>query len=58
MKCWLADKPTRSRSKAPKDRRQGEALLRAVQERMPHYPIDDAFVRALPNELRPYLSII
>jgi hypothetical protein len=55
-KCWLADKPTRSRSKAPKDRRQGEALLRAVQERLPHYPIDDAFVRALPNELRPYLS--
>jgi hypothetical protein len=57
-KCWLADKPTRSRSKAPKDRRQGEALLRAVQERLPHYPIDDAFVRALPNELRPYLSCI
>ena len=57
-KCWLADKPTRSRLKAPKDRRQGEVLLRAVRERMPHYPMDDAFARALPRELGSYFSSI
>ncbi len=41
--------------KREKDRRQGEALLAAVRERMPHYPLDDAFRRELPPELGRYL---
>jgi hypothetical protein len=53
-KCWLADKPTRNRLKSTKDRRQGDAVLRAVRERMPHYPMDAAFIRELPSELAAY----
>ena len=32
---------------------QGSALLDAVVESMPHYPLDEAFVASLPNELTP-----
>lgn len=55
-KCWLADKPSRNTLKAPKDRRQGEALLAAIREFMPHYPLDTAFAQTLPRELIPYLE--
>lgn len=55
-KCWLADKPTRNRLKVDKDRRQGLALLGAIRERMPHYPIDPTFVNELPPELVRYLD--
>lgn len=55
-KLWLADKPTRDPLKKRKDRRQGLALLGAVAEAMPHYPIDAAFREGLPEELRPCLA--
>lgn len=55
-KRWLADKPSRDPLKKPKDRRQAEAVWQAVREKMPHYPIDDAFVAALPAELRPVMA--
>lgn len=55
-KLWLADKPTRDPLKRPKDRRQGKALLDAVAEAMPHYPLDDAFRDGLPGELSPYFD--
>jgi hypothetical protein len=55
-KCWLADKPSRNTLKAPKDRRQGEALLAAIREFMPHYPLDTDFAQTLPRELIPYLE--
>lgn len=54
-KLWLADKKERSRLKVDKDRRQGQLLLDAVRRLMPHYPLDDAFIRSVPSELRPYL---
>ena len=54
-KCWLADKPARNRLKSTKDRRQGDGVLRAVRERMPHYPMDAAFIRELPSELAAYV---
>lgn len=50
-KIWLADQPTRNVLKRDKDRKQGIALLGAVAEAMPHYPLDEAFVAALPAEL-------
>lgn len=56
QKCWLADKAGRNPLKAPKDRRQGQALLAAIRERMPHYPLDAAFAADLPTELRRYLN--
>lgn len=53
-KLWLADKPGRSALKAPKDRKQGEALLQAIPLAMPRFPLDEAFLAALPDELRRY----
>jgi hypothetical protein len=54
-KLWLADKPTRNPLKSRKDRKQGHALLQAVRERMPHFPLDVEFANALPPQLVPYL---
>jgi hypothetical protein len=51
QKLWLAEKPGRNPLKKPKDQKQGELLLRAIQERMPHYPLDDSFRTALPEPL-------
>jgi hypothetical protein len=50
-KLWLADKPTRNPLKREKDRKQGTALLDAVSEAMPHYPLDQAFESEIPAEL-------
>lgn len=55
-KCWLAEKPGRNPLKAPKDRRQGRALLAVIRDRMPHFPIDAAFAADLPPELSIYLD--
>ena len=56
QKLWLAEKPTRNPLKKTKDAKQGNLLLNAVQERMPHYPLDDAFREELPPELRGYFD--
>lgn len=50
-KLWLADKPSRKATKREKDRSQGEAVLAAVRDHMPAYPMDAAFVRTLPAAL-------
>lgn len=56
-KLWLSKRPKRIREgKAPKDAAQGKMLLKAIQEFMPHYPIDDDFVQSLPTALRPILD--
>ena len=56
-KLWLADKPERKATKRPKDRKQGEALLDLVKDRMPiSYPLDIDFVLDLPDELRSYFD--
>jgi len=52
-KLWLADKPSRNPLKREKDRKQGRAVLAAVAEAMPHYPLDDAFAATIPPELEP-----
>jgi hypothetical protein len=52
-KLWLSARSKRIRDgKAPKDSAQGKTLLRAVQDFMPHYPMDEAFVASLPQALR------
>ena len=56
QKLWLAEKPTRNPLKRPKDRRQGEALLKTIASSMPHYRLDDAFGAALPVELAPHFD--
>lgn len=55
-KLWLAAKPSRHPLKRPKDRKQGLALLDAIAEAMPHYPLDDAFVASLPPELASHFA--
>lgn len=54
-KLWLADKKERNPLKVDKDRRQGALLLDAVRKYMPHYPLDESFLRQVPDELRRYL---
>lgn len=49
---WLADKQERNRRKVAKDRAHGSLLLEVVRRAMPHYPLDDAFLREVPDELR------
>lgn len=51
QKLWLSRKPGRDPLKRPKDERQGLALLDAVDEAMPQYPLDDEFEGQLPAEL-------
>ncbi|TCM15406.1 hypothetical protein EDF56_11086 [Novosphingobium sp. PhB165] len=55
-KLWMAAQAKRNPLKRPKDRMQGLALLDAVAEAMPHYPLDEAFIAALPGELAPFFE--
>lgn len=56
QKLWMAKKPGRNPQKKPKDRKQGMALLDAVRQTMPHYPLDSAFFDALPEALKPHFE--
>lgn len=56
QKLWLAEKPSRNPLKKPKDAKQGALLLSAIDERMPHFPLDDAFRDELPSELTPHFD--
>ncbi len=53
-KLWLGDQQKRNIFKRKKDTQQGNAVLSAVAEAMPQYPIDPAFVATIPPELQPY----
>lgn len=53
-KLWLGAQAKRNPLKRRKDTVQGTALLDAVAEAMPHYPLDDAFAATIPEELRAY----
>ena len=55
-KLWMAGQAKRNPLKRPKDQKQGEGLLDAITLNMPHYPLDAAFVGALPAELKPYFE--
>lgn len=54
-KSWLSEKPTRDRKKFEKDRKQAEALAKAVIEFMPGFRVDAAFRTQVPDELRSHL---
>jgi hypothetical protein len=53
QKLWMAGQSKRDALKRPKDRKQGLALLNAVDAAMPQFPLDAAFEGALPQELAP-----
>ena len=53
-KLWLGAQAKREPLKRRKDTVQGMALLDAVAEAMPHYPLGEAFSSSLPEDLMPY----
>lgn len=53
-KLWLGNQAKRNPLKRRKDIQQGNAVLSAVAEAMPQFPLDAAFVSAIPGELQPY----
>lgn len=53
-KLWMSEKKGRNPLKRPKDRRQGMALLNAISEVMPQYPLDQDFESTIPDELVPF----
>lgn len=55
QKLWMSVQEKRNSLKRPKDAKQGAALLDAVSETMPQFPLDAAFEASLPPELEvPY----
>lgn len=53
QKLWLSQQQKRNRLKAPKDRRQAEALLEAsARGHLPRHRLSEDFVAQLPAELR------
>ncbi|TFZ59765.1 hypothetical protein E4V01_07385 [Methylorubrum sp. Q1] len=56
QKLWMAEQPKRNPLKRPKDAKQGTALLTAVADRMPQYPLGEEFAASLPGELEPYFE--
>lgn len=55
-KLWLGSQAKRNPLKRRKDLQQGTAMLDAVAEAMPHYPLDAAFIESLPTELVPHFA--
>jgi hypothetical protein len=53
-KLWLGNQAKRNPLKRRKDTQQGKAVLSAVTEAMPQYPLDPALVATIPDELQPY----
>lgn len=53
-KLWLGVQAKRDPLKRRKDSVQGAALLDAISEAMPHYPLGTEFVDGLPSNLLPY----
>lgn len=54
QKLWMSEKAGRNPLKRPQDRRQWLALLNAVEEAMPQYPLDAKFEAELPDDLIPH----
>ncbi len=55
-KMWLGAQAKRNPLKRRKDLAQGNALLDAITEAMPHYSLGDEFAEALPAELVPFFN--
>jgi hypothetical protein len=51
QKAWISLQDKRNSLKRPKDARQAVFVWRAVEQRMPQFPIDSTFVSKLPDEL-------
>lgn len=56
QKLWMAQQTKRMPLKRPKDAIQGGAVLDAVREAMPQFPLDEEFEASIPDELRPFYA--
>lgn len=54
QKLWLSQQNKRNPLKRGKDFAQGNAVLNAVREAMPHYPLGQEFEIFIPDELVPF----
>ncbi len=54
-KLWLAAQDNRDPFKKGRDRQQADVLFQLLWERLPQFPLDDAFRSALPKVLRAQL---
>lgn len=54
QKLWMSAQEKRNPLKRPRDARQGTALLNAVRETMPQFPLDKRFEAEIPAELMPH----
>lgn len=52
-KLWLGRQAKRNPLKRRKDLQQGETVLDVVATTMPQYPLDNAFIAEIPEDLRP-----
>jgi hypothetical protein len=52
QKLWMGEQAKRNALKRSKDLKQGAALLDAVKEAMPQFPMDAKFEAAIPEELQ------
>lgn len=52
QKLWMSRQAKRNPLKRPKDLKQGMALLDAVRQTMPQYPLDAAFEAEIPDMLQ------
>jgi hypothetical protein len=55
-KLWLGAQAKRNPLKRRKDTAQGNALLDAIPEAMPHYDVSENFADGLPAELTPFFE--
>jgi hypothetical protein len=51
-KFLLAQDPQRKAIKRSKDRQQAEQVMNLVEQGMPHYPMDEAFISLLSPRLQ------
>lgn len=56
QKLWMSGQSKRTSLKREKDAAQGSAVLHAVREAMPQFPLDQEFETSIPDELRPYYA--
>ncbi|MBL8544343.1 MAG: hypothetical protein JNJ63_11110 [Hyphomonadaceae bacterium] len=56
QKLWRGRQSKRNPLKRAKDIKQGEALLEAVAEAMPHFPLEGDFAANLPEALAPLFA--
>lgn len=58
-KAWLAQREDRDPAKVDRDRLQAAAVIDLLRDRLPHLPLNDAFMAALPAELaRPFGTLL